>query len=194
MSGNKQFSVKTGLFQLIFSCSLFLFQETDERFAQHIARLSVVLTADHPALALPQPLQRDVPWPSVQFHIRQMAAARHPLDKAACICDALTSLSKLLGLALQGGSVSSDHQLPALVLVLVRANAPNLLSTRSYIQNFIGMAEIQSIVIQSAMQGEENSATVHWPWRHSAGVMQFAFAQFSTAVAAIQQLIQQLVV
>ena len=59
-----------------------------------------------------------------------------PGDKLRCVHRCCITIMNLLSMATQNESPGADDFVPVLVFVVIRANPPNLISTKQYVNNF----------------------------------------------------------
>eukprot|EP00112_Aurelia_sp_Birch-Aquarium-sp1_P008666 Seg1960.8 transcript_id=Seg1960.8/GoldUCD/mRNA.D3Y31 product="GTPase-activating protein and VPS9 domain-containing protein 1" protein_id=Seg1960.8/GoldUCD/D3Y31 len=110
--------------------------QNDKIFHEHILRLSKTITVNHAMLQIPKVLQKEAPWPSAQTELLMINAYKTPADKLNCIHRCCIAIMNLLSMATPSQTSGADEFVPVLVYVLIRANPPNLLSTKQYINNF----------------------------------------------------------
>ncbi|XP_057289562.1 GTPase-activating protein and VPS9 domain-containing protein 1-like [Hydractinia symbiolongicarpus] len=110
--------------------------ENDRIFHEHIKCLSKVITLSHPALQIPKTYQKEAPWPSAQTELLMVNAYKTAADKLACIHRCCVTIMNLLSMASDKQAPGADDFVPVLVYVVLRANPPNLLSTKQYVNTF----------------------------------------------------------
>eukprot|EP00794_Sanderia_malayensis_P015998 gene15998-17609_t len=136
--------------------------ENDKIFHEHITRLSKTISVNHTELQIRKVFQKEAPWPSAQTELLMINAYKTPVDKLRCVHRCCITIMNLLSMATPSQTSGADEFVPVLVYVLIRANAPNLLSTKQYIHNFYG----------NRLSGEES----------------YCWTQFSAAVEFVKSL------
>lgn len=104
--------------------SIFFSQLTRHVFCRlihrHIARLSAVVTTQHPALLIPCKYLNECPWPSAQAEARSVNAYKRPRDKLSAVLRCCNTIMNLLKLADEGTVPGADDFTPVLVYVLIK--------------------------------------------------------------------------
>ncbi|XP_065647423.1 GTPase-activating protein and VPS9 domain-containing protein 1 isoform X2 [Hydra vulgaris] len=110
--------------------------ENDKIFHENIKGLANIVTLSHPTLQIPKMYQKEAPWPSAQTELLMINAYKTAADKLSCIHRCCITIMNLLSMASDKHTPGADDFVPVLVYVVLRANPPNLLSTKQYVNTF----------------------------------------------------------